>query len=105
MVNKKIGELNGPWAVLLRLALGSYPLVVSWCIWITVQEFEDKAFRERGNTFTATDAAILENRLNEKIAESPSQDWKNRIVGIETTQRDILDKLSRIQGALDAKAH
>ena len=85
---------------MFRLALATYPLVLTWCVWITTQQFEDIAFRNAGNRFTATDGANMEGRLNKSIAELPPLQWQKRIEVMEAKQNDILQALGRIEGRL-----
>ena len=99
---KSIGALNGPWSVLLRVALATYPLVLAWCVWVTVQQFEDIAFRGRGDRFTNVQGLELEQRMLERFAALPPQDWRDRIVAIERNQTFILEKLARIETKLDS---
>jgi hypothetical protein len=43
---KTIGQRNGPWAMLFRLSLATYPLLLMWCGWVTVNQVKDNEFRE-----------------------------------------------------------
>ena len=99
--SRKIGDMNGPWAVMLRIALGTYPMVLAWGVWVTVQEFESKAFREQGNRFTATDGVLLESRINERLASLPPVSWQTRIINMEENQLDIIQRLARIEAKLE----
>jgi hypothetical protein len=84
-----IGSMNGPWAILLRIALGTYPLVMAWAVWMTVNQFHDNAYRDAGPRFTPTDAQLLiadaENRVNQKLAALPPQDWRDRVAKLENS--------------------
>jgi hypothetical protein len=100
---RTIGNMNGPWAILLRLALATYPCIIAWSVWVTVQEFEDIAFRKQGDRFTATDAARMSLEIEKRFSTLPPDDWKNRIVAIESNQQMILVKLGVIESKLDRK--
>ena len=96
-----IGELNGKWSILFRLALATYPFLITWCVWVTVQEFQDIAFRNAGGRFSETDGARLKAELIEKINAMPSQEWRDRIINIERDQREIARALVRIETKLE----
>lgn len=98
--DNKIGQLNGPWSFMFRLALASYPLVLGWCVWVTVQQFDDIAFRNAGNRFTATEAAQMESRINTRINDLPPVQWQKRVEAMENKQNEILQALGRIEGRL-----
>ena len=34
---QQIGQMNGGWAVLLKMALATYPIVIGWAGWATVE--------------------------------------------------------------------
>lgn len=65
---KLIGQLNGPWSVLFRIALATYPMVLAWSIWVTANIFSLIAFRDNGERFTKSDGAALEARVVERIS-------------------------------------
>lgn len=69
---KRIGQLNGPWSMMFRVALLTYPLLLvwlaAWTIWVTANIFSLIAFRDSGERFTKTDGAALEARVVEKIS-------------------------------------
>ena len=104
MQHKEIGQLNGPWSILLRIALASWPpmlvVVVTWGIWVTKNQFEDKAFRESGDRFTQMDGAALKAEVYERLAAQPPPEWRERIIRIETAQLEIIRGLTRIEERL-----
>lgn len=65
--DKTIGSLNGPWAILLRIMLGTYPFVMMWAIWVSKSLFELHAFAGSGARFSLQDAYSMERRLEEKF--------------------------------------
>lgn len=76
---KQIGALNGPWSIMLRFMLATYPLVMMWAVWVTSQTFANQAFRLAGDRFTREDAVRMEVRINDKFASLPPQDWRDLI--------------------------
>jgi len=99
----RIGNLNGPWSIMFRLALTTYPLLMAWAVWMTANQFADIAFRQAGDRFTGHDGALLEARLIEKIANSPGDEWKARVVATERFQSDVLNRLIRIETKLEER--
>ena len=95
-VSKPIGNLNGPWSLLLRLALATYPPMVAggvaWASWMTMNQFSDIAFREREG-FTQADALRMKAEVFERIDTKNTllQEIRDRLVRIETTLQ-IKDK-------------
>ena len=89
--SKRIGNLNGNWSVLLRIALATYPpLVVAgvgWATWMTSNQFADIAFRESKETFTQADALRLKSEVFERVDSKSAilQEIRDRLVRIETT--------------------
>lgn len=71
-VRRRIGELNGPWALLLKMSLAAFPVIMSilipWLIWVTSEVFANKGFRESGERFSKQDALTMEARIMEHIA-------------------------------------
>lgn len=59
MADKTIGGMNGPWALILKLALATYPVLLlallTWGTWMTVNELKDQSFREQGYEFIRQD--------------------------------------------------
>lgn len=72
--HRTIGNMNGPWAILLRIALVSHPFVIGWLVWVTSEQFRDINHRE--NAVTKVD-------LNEKLSSLPSSEWKARVTVLE----------------------
>ena len=59
MADKTIGGMNGPWALVLKLALATYPVLLlallTWGTWMTVNQLKDQSFREQGDQFVRQD--------------------------------------------------
>ena len=87
MEKREIGSLNGPWSVLLRFLLATYPLVILWAVWVTV-------------SITANCAmlAVLDTRLYavEKIEVPPS--WFQQKV--ERMSVDMHNNFNRMEDQL-----
>ena len=96
---KRIGQLNGPWSILLRVMLSTYPLVIAWAIWVTAETFAGIADRADGARYTLAEGRAIEA----KIALLPPQDWRDRIIAIEKNQQVILSALARIEERLDIR--
>jgi len=128
MAGTKIGELNGPWALMLKLTLATYPLLIVWASFITANQIADNIFRGEGERFTKTDGAeqtkLLRAAADSKIASiesvltqmRPANDLVPRdeytllmgkVIQIETRmemQTKLLEKLSSTQDRIhDAK--
>lgn len=99
----RIGNLNGPWSIMFRLALATYPLLMAWAVWMTANQFADIAFRTSGDRFTARDGATLEAKLLDRIVSGPSDEWKARVLAAEKFQADVLTRLIRIETKLESK--
>lgn len=49
-----IGQMNGWWGMLLRFMLATYPIILSWGVWVTTSTVLNNEFRGRGDRFTGT---------------------------------------------------
>jgi len=90
----RIGNLNGPWSIMLRLALATYPLVLAWAVWVTSNVFADIAFRSSGDRFTAGDAAKMRAEMVERITDTtkPMQIIDARLVRVETKLDTLIER-------------
>ena len=93
----RIGELNGPWSILLRVALATYPLILAWTVWITNETFYNRAFRDRGDRFTKTDGLVMEARIMEIIAKLPPADWRTKVDKIVDNQTEMMRSIDKLQ--------
>jgi hypothetical protein len=100
--NKPIGQLNGRWALLLKVALGTYPVIlaaaITWSVWVTANIFELRAFAQQGPRWTAKDAelqtAVVKEWVEDKFRnEVPPKPVTERLVRLERiadeTQRSV----------------
>ena len=112
---KAIGELNGWWALLLKISLAIFPvycaLFTGWAVWITSETFVNQAFRLQGGRMTDVDGQKLEASLKAymqvalqpmrvEMRGMPPQDWRDRIQCMEEKQGDTHDNQIRILGEI-----
>jgi hypothetical protein len=130
MNERRIGEMNGKWAVLLRFGLATYPFVLAaslgFSVWVVQGIFRSDAtdermiaisaeresnFRERLNAtvkmandaYTAKDAAILESKLEARVDAKISLTQQMMVAKIETMSRDLTEiKISLAKLAAEA---
>jgi hypothetical protein len=99
---RPIGELNGPWGWLLKIALLTYPpliaAVISLVVWLVANQMKDNLFREAGPRFTAVDAELMMAKMR---AELPPVEWRSRITTLEAKVVENKLLLERILVKLD----
>ena len=61
---KRIGELNGPWSLLLRIALATYPLLLLWGAWVTMTMMQIQY-----TYFSRAEFIELEHRIESSVRE------------------------------------
>jgi len=102
---KTIGQINGPWAILLKVMLASYiPLMgslLTWGIWITSETYANQYFRLQGARVTPAELRELERRFEARFNALPPQDWRTRITTLESQQQAMFSTLIRIETKLD----
>jgi hypothetical protein len=58
---RKIGEMNGRWAMLFKFVLVMngvlIPALLAWGSWVTVGQIKDEAFRDKGARYTPEQSA------------------------------------------------
>lgn len=111
--DKKIGELNGKWAVMLKIAVLTIstvsPLILAWAIWVTSSVFaiqyhiqDTIKFRDRideiEKTLTVTPEKIDNNK---KTLEQLSAEVKNVSASNAIDHQSILVQLSKIQTQIE----
>jgi len=97
--NKKIGELNGKWAFMLKAVLTLFliltPTFCGWCIWVTNSIFEQQnQYIEVRSNFNH----LLEktNELPPRSGCVPTEEWRNRIEKNETKTDKFIEQLYSI---------
>lgn len=90
--HKQIGQLNGPWSILLRFVLVLIPVLlpvfIAWAVWVTGKLYE-------------TNNHVKRDELNSIINNIPAPEWKSRVISLETNQIEILRSLTRIETKLE----
>lgn len=83
--SKPIGSLNGPWSIMLRIALATYPILLPWCVWVTTETYESKAFRAKvkEDSFSQLDGAHLKEAILDG-QQTQFQAIVSRLTKIET---------------------
>ena len=94
--NKPIGQLNGRWALLLKVALGTYPVIlaaaITWSVWVTANIFELRAFAQQGPRWTAKDA-----ELQTAIIKA----WTEGRFKAEVPPKVVVERLIRLERIAD----
>lgn len=102
---KRIGELNGPWAIGLKIMLATYPIMfaslLGWGTWVTKELIVLGEFRNRGDRFTKTDAVEMRREIDAQFSQLPPKDWKDRYIAMERQLLDNRDMLVRLQSSVD----
>jgi len=83
--DKKVGQLNGPWSVLLRFLLATYPLIIVWAVWVT-----------SSISINCADIAVINSRLYavEKIEIPPSW-FKEQVHQLGVDQHNSFIRLEK----------
>ena len=105
--DKKIGDLNGKWAAMLKMVLVIIILIVptffAWATWVTNEIFAAKYHRSQTENFGTrlveleTNFKILSrveaeiNKISTKVETLPPPEWRRRIEILETHDA-VLDK-------------
>jgi hypothetical protein len=101
MAGKPIGQLNGMWALLLKVNLTVVPMVLTgvltWAIWITNDTFVGREWRANGNHFTQQDGRQLEER-----AASQRKVLESRLHDLDVKSAEIITTLRRIERDMDS---
>jgi hypothetical protein len=118
MTEMAINRPNKTWEVLWKLNQVAVPVLLAWGVWVTSQTFDTIGFKNRGDRFTNTNGlelklAILEKidsveqrlrskdvQQDEAISSAPSNEWKSRIVLLETMAKENRERLIRIEAAV-----
>ena len=97
--SNKVGDLNGKWSLLFKLALATYPMVLGWSGWVTVEMITMKA-----NRFTIQDGIAQHEQYRTELSahadhghppkwvEASVQDLKVRMDTLDS--RNLVDQLS-----------
>ena len=92
-----IGQLNGRWAALLKLALLTYPILLTagltWATWVTASVLELNTFMRAGPRWTEKDAQIQTGVIQQWVdarieAKVPPVAVVTRLVALEAITRE-----------------
>ena len=100
---KRIGDLNGWWAFLIKVFLATYVPVISgamaWAIWVTSSIY---TLQSNEPEFSVKDATIMHSIILDEIADRySSKDLIQKVDVVDRQQREILLRLERIQLQLE----
>lgn len=101
---RRIGELNGKWAFLLKITVVCVPLSLPWFVWSTSEAFANQSFRNSGERFTQLDGAMLRADIMSVIAGLPPPEWRDRIKQVEANQNEMMRSIARIEAQLNRQA-
>jgi hypothetical protein len=101
----QIGQLNGPWSILLRIFLVTVgPLAAGMlaCLaWLVVNQVLDNQFRTNSTIpITSTDLRLLAEQIK---SDFPPDEWKARVIAMEVELKAINLNQVRILTLLDSK--
>lgn len=95
--SKPIGELNGGWAILLKISLVCFPIFVTlssaWCGWASVAIVQNSYFREQATVLQADNRDQI-RAINARIGAMP--EWRERVLSLEADQKRIVEQTARI---------
>lgn len=107
MAKATIGEMNGRWAMVLKMSLIIFPIFVSfgtgWATWAT-REIMSTSY----TMFTSEDAKSLEVKMHSEIDElsnrihgMPPDEWRIRVMNLEEDGKESIRQNSKILVELD----
>jgi len=100
---EEVGNLGGWWSILLRLALASHPLLITWVAWASVNIIQHDTMLRSGDRFMSSDAVSLERRQNKARAELADR-LEAKIQRIEDNTSAIGRDTARVLGLLERLA-
>ena len=92
-----IGQLNGRWAMLLKVGLATYPILLAagltWATWVTASVMELNTFMRGGPRWTEKDAQIQTGVIQQWVdtrieAKVPPVAVVARLVALEAITRE-----------------
>lgn len=100
MTGKPIGQLNGPWAVLLKFALIMIPIMsavsIPWVQWQTKEAYSSEETR-----LIVDKLVDAVDTINRKFSELPPPEWRDRVRILESDARQNLEDHSDIKISLE----
>lgn len=102
---RSIGNMNGPWALGLKIMLATYPILfaalVGWSSWVTKELIVLGEFRNSGDRFTKVDAANMRREIDSQLASLPPKDWRDKYFKMEQKLDENQTMLVRLNTMLD----
>jgi len=91
MASQPIGQLNGRWAAMLKVALATYPIIlaaaITWSVWVTCNIFE---LRASAQIQTAIVKEWVEDKFRNEVPPKPVTERLVRLERIaDETQRSV----------------
>lgn len=76
---------------MLRVFLGTYPLVLAWGVWVTTKTFEAKSFEIRASDkyLTRVESVAAQKELDARFALLPPKDWRDQILRMADDIRSL----------------
>jgi hypothetical protein len=104
MSGKPIGDLNGPWALLLKITLVCVPVfgsvfiavAIPWVRWQT-----ETAYRSEETRVIVDELVDSCTSINKRFADLPPIEWRDRVKLLETDSRQNLQDHSDIKISLE----
>lgn len=66
-MGKPIGDLQGVWCLIFKFGVATYPAVLGWACWVTVQLFHLIGFQQHGSRFTFEDGVQLYKEFDGRL--------------------------------------
>ena len=85
--------LGNGWTVLLKVALATYPPMILWLTWVTVNIFHMQSFMNSSERFSASDGRNMEVRVTERV--------EYKLDKVYRAQEGIKEDLIRLQVLLE----
>lgn len=106
---KKIGELNGKYALLFKAALWAFPITVlaicSWGGWVTVETWKNHEFRAQGRRVTQThleaELAASRAQMRATVQNEDLRPINSKLDRVVEAQTLILQNLTRVETKLE----
>ena len=96
----RIGAMNGPYAILFKVALVTYPVILSaatdFAVWVTNNIYEFRSWTQAGPRFTSVDAKVL-------VAEERESARRERAGELNQVRTELTAKLETISTRLEAQ--
>ena len=104
MIRQQIGQMNGWWGLVFKVALATYPVVVAGGLsggwWLVREVTANSYFREEGPRATRHDIEVLESQTEKRLADhAASPAHSGALTRAEMSH--VLSRLDRMEDKLD----